>query len=111
MNKEVKENKEEKFEITAKIFIQQLKESISSGVKNIKTEIKNNEDLFNILKEKHLDNLKELEKKVEVELNNLKNSLTKIEAHKVLIDELEEDIKDKKIEEVVTKVITILLRK
>lgn len=109
MNK--KDKKEEKFEITAKIFIDQLKESISTGVNNITTEIKNNEDLFNILKEKNLDNLKELEKKVEVEIKNLQNSLKKIEEHKVLIDELEEDIKDDKIEKIVTKVITILLRK
>ena len=106
-----KDRKEEKFEVTGKIFIQQLKESINTGVKNITTEIKNNEDLFNILKEKNLGNLKELETKVEDEIKNLQNSLKKIEEHKVLIDELEEDIKDNKIEKIVTKVITILLRK
>lgn len=106
-----KKDKKEEFKITAKIFIDQLKESIDTGVNNITIEIKNNEDLFNILKEKNLDNLKELEKKVEVEIKNLQNSLKKIEEHKVLIDELEEDIKDNKIEKIVTKVITILLRK
>ena len=104
-------SKKEEFKITAKIFIDQLKESIETGIKNINTEIKNNTDLLNILKEKKLDNLKDLEEKVDNEIKSLNKSLEKIKEHQELIKELSEDVKDKKIEGIVTKVITILLRK
>ena len=108
MNKEKKEKEE--FKITPEVFIEQLKENMKTGVNNLEKLLKPNQSLYKVLNESKVENLKALEEKVKEEIKNTQKALSKIKWHQKLIDEISEEIKDKSKNELVQKVISILLR-
>lgn len=107
MQEELKVNNE----VTFSEMIEQLRDSINTGVQNIEKEIKQNELILDLLSKEDYKELEDFKKNIEGNLAKLNESLDKMKEHSQLSLDLLEEIRDEKVANSVAKLLRILVRR